>query len=73
MAKGMLQNHDQYTGLGKLLCTEMASQITAEKVPSPDLSSDLFCLFVYSNPPYQTALNGIVACICHCQLRITLN
>ena len=31
--------------LKKLLCTDMASQITAEMVSSPDSSSDLCCLY----------------------------
>jgi hypothetical protein len=49
------------------LCTEMASQIAAERVPSPDSSSDLCCLFIHPHTRYQMLLSGIIANICHCQ------
>ena len=50
--------------LKELLHTDMASQIAAETVLSPDSSSDLCCLYT-SKHGYQTLLNGLTAHNCH--------
>jgi len=51
----------------ELLRTDMASQIAAEMVSSPDSLSDLCCLYA-SKHCYQTLLNGLTAHNCHSHL-----
>jgi len=56
--------------LKELLRTDMASQIAAEMVSSPDSLSDLCCLYA-SKHCYQTLLNGLTAHNCHSHLYTT--